>query len=760
MEDGLRELLERTGIVGAELLDARLNQSEQKLAMVIQTRGLVSVQKIEDAKAAVSEASGFEAEICLRCEGAQEKLRSNDEASFTILRDAWGRILPMARPALRDSRWQWREDTLEVSVAKGLSTLADKPEWVRAAESFFASAYGLNLKIRIREDETIQPELCKDRPEPQAVPKKKAERKPANGEKAEVILGKAIRKSAILKQCDLQENMGSVTVSGEILSMETMARKGGGSILTVILSDHTNTMPCKLFLEISDTRTAKALEGVKERGDWLVVAGRYSMDQWLRRMCVYPRDLGYMTASRRMDLAEEKRVELHLHTKMSAMDGLLEVKEAVKTAARWGHKAVAITDHGVVHAFPDAVNAAQKCGIKALLGVEGYLLPDSDLIERPREYVAVYVTMAEGIKLSEIFEIAACRFTQSQILDTLDVLVDTGALLPPLLAKETGLTPEMMGAGIPLAEALRALEQFAGDSVKVLHDAEQLKALYEYGLRFHMELNSRLVSTGMLSHYLHREVKAPTLAAMCAKDGILCGSRAKERAAATAKLMQGLLGEIDAKGIKTLPLMDAIPPQKVKGKRTNYHIILLAKNHEGLKNLYRLVSYAHLEHLKKVPQIPRSLLWVHREGLIVGSACEAGELFRTLLSGAEEQKLMQVAEMYDFLEIQPIANNGFMVRNGTVADDDGLRELNRRIVELGDKMGKPVVATGDVHFLEPDHAIFRSIIMHARGFEDAEEQAPLYFKTTDEMLEEFLLSGSGKGSGGGDRESRPHCGQL
>ena len=352
--------------------------------------------------------------------------------------------------------------------------------------------------------------------------------------------------------------------------------------------------------------------------------------------------------------------------------------------------------------------------------------------------------MADGLKLPEVFEIAACRFTENEILDAMDVLVDTGALLPQPLAEETGLTMEMLHAGVPMAEALGTLAQFAGDSVKVLHDAQQLKALYEYGLRFNMELNSNLVSTGMLSHYLHREVKEPTLFAMCKKDGILCGGRAKDRAEATARLMHNLLRTLDGKGVATLPLSNAIPPEKVKGKRGNYHIILLAKNPEGLKNLYRLVSYAHMEYLKKVPQIPRSLLSVYREGLIVGSACEAGELFRALISGAEEERLMQVAQMYDYYEIQPIANNAFLVRNGTVADDDGLRELNRRIVELGERMGKPVVATGDVHFLEPDHAIFRSIIMHARGFEDAEEQAPLYFKTTDEMLEEFSYLGAEK----------------
>ncbi len=740
----MKELFERAGIVGAELLDARLIKSEQKLAVTIRTSGLVSMQKIEAAKAAVKEASGFEAELHLCCEGVEEKLCMNDKATLNVLKDAWGRILPVARPALASSCWQWQEGVLMVSVAKGFSALADKPEWVRAAEKLFASAYGMNLKIRVIEDAQIQPELPQSQPEPKPVQRKKAERQPADAEKAKVILGKAIKKSAIHKQHELVESMGTVTISGEVLSIETMARKGGGNILTVIISDHTGTLPCKLFLEVSDTKTAKALQSVKERGDYLVVSGRYGMDQWLKRMCVYPKDIGYMAVLPRMDRATEKRVELHLHTKMSAMDGLLNVKEAVKTAARWGHKAVAITDHGVVHAFPDAVNAAKKCGIKALLGVEGYLLPDSELIERPREYTAIYVTMADGIKLPEVFEIAACRFTENEILDAMDVLVDTGALLSQSLATETGLTIEMLHTGVPIAEALGTLIQFAGESVKVLHDAQQLKALYEYGLRFNMELNSKLVSTGMLSHYLHREVKEPTLLAMCKKDGILCGGRAKDRAAATARLMQNLLRTLDGKGVTTLPLTNAVPAEKVKGKRGNYHIILLAKNPEGLKNLYRLVSYAHMEYLKKVPQIPRSLLSVYREGLIVGSACEAGELFRALLSGAGEERLMQVAQMYDFLEIQPIANNGFLMRNGTVADDDGLRELNRRIVALGERMGKPVVATGDVHFLEPDHAIFRSIIMHARGFEDAEEQAPLYFKTTDEMLEEFSYLGEEK----------------
>ena len=755
MDQRLESLFEKYGLPGAVLAEANLNKRDKKLAVVISAGSVARAGNLSALERDLADfMPGCDVEVTVRCEGIAELIANNDKAALDALRDSWCDIQPVVRPAMANSVWQAEGCDITVKVPASLMALADNPSLARSAEAYYERVLGVRVSIKLAADEEIKPVITDKPPEPVRIAPR-AEHKPAprkkETDKAEIILGKAIRKAAIIKQSAVDESMGFVTIQGEVISSEMTKRKNGGSILTVVISDHTNTLPCKVFLEDNqEAEVDKALSDVKKKGDYLVVAGRYSMDAWLRRMCVYPRDMGRLPREVRKDTAEEKRVELHLHTKMSGMDGLTSVKDAIKTAASWGHRAIAITDHGVVHAFPDAVAQADKLAkdgkdIKVLMGVEGYLLPDSELIERQNEYVSVAITSAPGIKLDEVFEIAAVRFDASGERDSAVFIIDSGATLTESIAQATGLTQQALSQGIPMGEAVKRLGEFVGDSIKVVQDTECLDLLRQHGERFELGVDTHCVSTGMLYHYLHRESKVTDITAALNTYGMdMPTGSALDRAKAQAAVMNRLLEEMEHKGIEKLPLTEAVPAEKAKGKRQTYHIIIIAKNHEGLKNLYRLVSYAHLEHLRKVPRIPRSLLLMHREGLIVGSACEAGELFRSMLKGADDDTLKGVADMYDFLEIQPIANNAFLMRNGTVKDEEGLKDFNRRIVELGEELNKPVVATGDVHFLEPDHAQFRSIIMHARGFEDAEEQAPLYFRTTDDMLDEFAYLGEEK----------------
>ena len=755
MDQRLESLFEKYGLTGAAIAEANLNKRDKKLAVLL-TAGRITRTKNISALENDLEVfmPGCAVEVRIKCENIAQLISAGDKDTMDALRDSWCDIQPVVRPAMANSVWEARGNELLVRVPEQLIALADNPALARSAEAYYRRVFGAEVQIKLSTDKDIQPVIAEDKREPVRQAQKTANKQPTqkkDSDKAELIMGKAIRKAAIIQQSTVDESMGFVTIKGEIISSETTKRKNGGSILTVVISDHTNTLPCKVFLEQGQEETIeKALSDVKKKGDYLVVAGRYGMDQWLRRMCVYPRDIGRMPREVRKDTAEEKRVELHLHTKMSSMDGLTSVKDAIKTAAGWGHRAIAITDHGVVHAFPDAVAQADKLAkdgkdIKVLLGVEGYLLPDSELIERQNEYVAVAITSAPGIKLDEVYEIAAVRFDEHGEKESLYIVIDSGAALTEDIASATGLTQQALSNGVPMGEALNMLSDFVGGSVKVAENTDCLESLRLHGERFELKTDTHCVNTGMLYHYLHRESKQTDISAMLNTYGMdMPTGGALGRARATAAVMNRLLGEMADKNIQKLPLTEAIPQEKARGKRQTYHIIIIAQNHEGLMNLYRLVSYAHLEHLRKVPRIPRSLLLMHREGLIVGSACEAGELFRTMLKGADEETLRSVAEMYDFLEIQPIANNAFLMRNGTVKDEEGLRDFNRRIVALGEELGKPVVATGDVHFLEPDHAQFRSIIMHARGFEDAEEQAPLYFRTTDDMLNEFAYLGEEK----------------
>ncbi len=764
MPEELQELLRRNGAAECRLLSVKFHKAQQRLSVALETGRLLTAGQIESVRRALEGAMGCPVEVAFSFVGAaRETLDGQKDSLLEVLRCSFTELCPGALPALQGARWKLEEPgKLALSIAPKGRELLLHIGAVRAAEDFYKQAYGLELHLRLEEDADIQQPLLPPReeqplrpaatPAPRPRPQEKArEKRAAQAEGYTLLYGKPIRESDRIPQNRITEDAGRVVIAGEITSLDCRTTKSEAHILTFAISDHTNTLPCKLFMTKGGEQLLESLESAKKQGEWLLVQGDYNMDDFLHRMCLHVRSISSFQMPKREDKGEEKRVELHLHTKMSTMDGLTNVKEAIATAARWGHKAIAITDHGVVHAFPEAVATADKLTkggqeLKAILGVEGYLLPDCELVERPKAYVALAVTSVPSFKLDDLFEIAALRLDgRGQILETFHRLVDSGAVVPESLTKATGLTQEAVGQGAPVGDALQELMDFLREDPVVAFGHDPLALLHAHGARRGMELPHRYVDIRVLAHDLWRDVKEQRLEAFLQALEIPAEKAdAPGRARGTAALFQKILPALDVREAWELPLFDALEPLDSKAKRKTYHIILIAKNHEGLLNLYRLVSYAHLEHLRKVPRIPRSLLYAHRQGLIVGTACEAGELFRAVLRGAEEDTLARIAQMYDFLEIQPIGNNAFLVRNGKVADEEGLRDLNRKIVALGEKLHKPVVATGDVHFLNPDDGIFRTIIMHARGFEDAEEQAPLYFKTTDEMLEEFAYLGPEK----------------
>ena len=564
---------------------------------------------------------------------------------------------------------------------------------------------------------------------------------------------------------DVDELSGTVCVRGFVTGgngLDIKEVKGGEmSIVTMNISDKTNTLTVKTFFDKQrDGGRLKKLEKAVSSGDWLYVHGRYSFDEYKKSYVLIADFIARTDAVLRKDDCEQKRVELHLHTKMSAMDATVDIQDAVKTAARWGHKAVAITDHGVVQAFPAAVSAAQKLKkagkeIKVVLGVEGYLLPDCELVEVQTltQCVAVDFLCEERGQRTEIFQIAAARFDQSgEIVQSFLTLANPGAPVSEALMRAANITDIDSAPYIDVAVA--SLNEFIGDDTIVVHGVERARTLIDRlnAVRGDGAAIKCCIDTMRLTHYLKRDYKelatpTPSIALSANAYKIQTGrlTCAEDTARAIVLIFAKIKEQLISLGAK-LPLLETAIHERVKGKRENFHIILLAKNHEGLLNLYRLVSYSHMEYLKKVPRIPKSLLAVHRNGVILGSACEAGELFRaiTYSSAGDEKRIERIAAEYDYLEIQPIGNNMFMVRDGIVSCEDDLRALNKRIVALADKLNKPVVATGDVHFLEPEDSVYRAILMSARDFKDAEQQAPLYFKTTKEMLDEFSYLGEDK----------------
>lgn len=569
----------------------------------------------------------------------------------------------------------------------------------------------------------------------------------------DVVYGKEIKRCAVLEMAELREDSGRVTVEGEITAMELRKLNGGSDkqLMLFSITDYTNTIQCKLFLENARARKVDSrLARIQKAGERLRVRGDCRPDQFSGELAIYPLDVNRLPAISREDTVEGgKRVELHLHTTMSSMDALTKVDAAIAAAARWGHKAIAITDHGVVQAFPDAAKAAKKAGIKPLFGVEGYLRPDCELLPLEGQTFVVFDLETTGLKAEQghIIEIGAVKMKDGGVMGRFNTFVDPAGPIPPNIVALTGITDDMVKGAPCTEDALKAFKEFCGEGVLLCaHNAAfDVGFVRVHGDRYGIAFDQPYVDTLMLSRHLLLDMENHKLNTVCKRLSISLENhhRAVDDAEATALALIKLLDMIRDKGVRTLPAVvkDNVLTEGKKSKYKTNHIVILAKTQAGMKNLYRLVSFAHLDYFHSRPQIPRSLLSLYREGLILGSACEQGELYQAMVKGESEETIRNIADWYDYLEIQPLSNNAFMVREGIVRDDNALKDLNKRIVELGQALGKPVAATGDVHFFKPEDAMFRAIIMHEMGFADADNQAPLYFKTTGEMLNEFSYLG-------------------
>lgn len=357
MEQKLLTIFEKYGLGDGEITDAGLNKRENLLTVTVRCGHITSAENIACLERELCALMpGCRTKVIIRCGGLSGLLSACDEDTLNILKKTWCDILPVCRPAIHSSAWDYEGGTLKVRIPGQVFELVSDPRHRETVKSYYLDRYGIETDIELTADDTMELTLPEEEERPAWQPKKAAEaKKKTLPDRADVIYGKPIKKTAIIQQRDVDETMGYVTIKGEILTLETTKQKNGRTILTFAISDHTNTLPCKMFLEEGETGVVDTIAGIQKKKDILIVAGKYMMDQWLRRMCVFTRDVGWEPRAVRTDKSEEKRVELHLHTKMSSMDGLTDVKEAIKTAARWGHKAIAITDHGVVHAFPDAV---------------------------------------------------------------------------------------------------------------------------------------------------------------------------------------------------------------------------------------------------------------------------------------------------------------------------------------------------------------------------------------------------------------------
>ena len=681
---------------------------------------------------------------------------------------------PGVRPFLRDAQWELKDKRVILSIgsAAGVTFMQEK-QIDRTIEKLLNTLFGLELSVKLevrgQEQERIRQIEEKRRQDEERMAKLVAEApKAADPAKPRIpsqLLGRPINDPPISTK-ELTEDAGRVTLMGEVLSVETRNLKNDTMVLlSFALTDYEGTVPCKAFLstkprgseETSEAmqKQVEALLDYMKQGAWIKARGNYRYDDFKKEMTLMVSDIVRAEAPKRVDTAERKRVELHMHTQMSTMDATASASDLIKQAAQWGHPAVAITDHGVVQAFPEAFGAAKKNNIKLIPGCEGYLIDDSAIVvensdNRALEGISYVVLDVETTGLNKftdmITEIGAVRIENGREVAEFSQLINPGRPIPEKVVELTGITDAMVRDKPTIDQVIRSFEEFCKGAVLVAHNASFDMAFFKRAFEENgLDFDYPMMDTLTLVRNQYPEFKSYKLGNMCKQLGIrlVNAHRAVNDARATGQMLLKVMGDVvEQHDIERLDQLNEIYTGDAGGK--SYHIILLAATQEGMANLNRLVSEGHLHYFNRRPRMPRGLIRKYREGLIIGSACESGELFRAMVEGKDQKTLERIARFYDYLEIQPIGNNEFMIREGTAKDEEELRDYNRRIVKLGEKLKIPVVATGDVHFKEPKDAIFRAILMASKGFEDADFQPPLYFKTTDEMLEEFSYLGKEK----------------
>ena len=597
------------------------------------------------------------------------------------------------------------------------------------------------MEEKVREMQISSPKKVKDDEEDKYVIKEEVEDE-------NIIYGENV--NALFEHiCDINKNSKTVCITGEIFNIEIKELKNGKILLIADVTDNTSSISCKLFL--NDLNQDKVLSKISE-GSYVRIKGDVIYDIFKRELTMTISGIRLEEKKPRVDTSDKKRVELHAHTQMSSMDALCNTKKLVKQAATWGHKAIAITDHGVVQAFPEAMDAGKANGIKILYGVEGYLVEDNAPIIRDandKDLSQTFVvfdleTTGFSNKNDKITEIGAVKVKNFEIVDRFNELINPEKDISYKVQELTGITNDLIKDKPTIEEILPRFMEFIGDSVLVAHNAEfDIGFINQKCKEMNIEFKNKSVDTLMLSRILLPHLKRFKLNNLTKELGVPLHNhhRAVDDAAATAQIFIKFLDMLEKKGAKKLSdvneVLGGIDYTKLKTK----HITLIAQNLAGIKNLYKIVSDAHVNHFYRAPRILKSVLLEHKEGIIVGSACEAGEVFQAVKQNKNDDEIREIIDLYDYIEVMPIDNNRFMIRNGEVKDEDELRDLNRRMIEVAKKFNKIPVATGDVHFIEKHEAVFRRVLKYAQGFGVDDEETYLHFRTTDEMLEEFKYLG-------------------
>lgn len=583
----------------------------------------------------------------------------------------------------------------------------------------------------------------------------------------EMLYGRSIR-DELTPISSIDENSDKVTFCGEIFNVEYKEIKSKKTekefhLFVIDITDYNDSITTQIFIDKNEKHQSAflTLKDRLKKGLYVVVRGKAQYNDYIHEVVVSINSIGITHGpAKRKDNAPKKRVELHMHTQMSAMDGVSSAKDLINRAISWGHTAIALTDHGVVQSYPDAMKASNNNEkIKILYGVEGYLInDDAKIVYEPcsqdinGSYVVFDIeTTGRSAEENNITEIGAVKIENGKVCDRWSTFVNPGEKIPDEIVELTGITDEMVAKAPKIGEILGDFLKFCEGCVLVAHNAKfDIGFIKENCRRLGLDFNFTYMDTLQLARCLYPELAGYRLNNLTKHLNVILENhhRAVNDAKATADIFLKMLDELASRSLTALDsLNDAFDMAEASKKNHAYHIILLAKNELGVRHIYEMVTDSHLKYFHRTPRIPRSLLEKKREGIIIGSACEAGELISAIVDGASEKALEEIAGFYDYLEIQPIGNNAYMKTSEKIPHintDEDLRNINRRVVALGEKLNIPVAATCDVHFLDPEGANFRKILMHYKGFKDADNQAPLFLRTTEEMLKEFEYLGEEK----------------
>lgn len=775
-----------------ELTQLNINKQARLITLAVKFNGLVERNTLFDTEKLITKTLAYHTVIKPHF---PTELFSADY--FPQLYAAVRRDIPSINGTLNNAEVRFENNTLTINLLNGGKTLLDSKGFDKALIKLISEEFNLYISVNytgtfeVEENSEEYKAAIQDAQEKinrenlqkaaefyqeEVETAEKREEKHAENTTAEIevregkfatpqiiqssirpLYGRSIR-GKMIPISSISGDSGRIVVWGDVFDIEKKVTKSGDkNIFTIDITDYTGSTTAKVFNSIKESAV---IDNIK-KGDTIVVQGDVEYDKYAGELVVNARSIGTAQKVKVVDNAEKKRVELHMHTNMSQMDAVTSAGDLVNRAYQWGHKAVAITDHGVAQAFPDAMKAADKINkdeekIKIIYGVEAYFM--DDLVESVKgdadtgfdgTFICFDIeTTGLSAARDKITEIGAVKVENGVITDTFSTFANPEMPIPQKITQLTGITDDMVKDAPSQSEAVGAFLEFAGDNVLVAHNAPFdtsfiAKSCEDMG----REYNYTSIDTVAISRAILTDIKNCKLdtVAKFLRLGDFNHHRATDDAEMLARIFINLCQRLtDDYGItKTNDINTKIAGGDFK-KLPTYHQIILVKNKTGLKNLYRLISYSHLNYFYKKPRIPKSELVKYREGLIIGSACCAGQLYMAILEGKPWGELKQIASFYDYLEIQPAGNNSFMIRDGRFNSVDELHEIDRTIIKLAKELGKPVCATCDVHFMDPTDSEFRKILMAGQGFKDAEQQAPLYFRTTAEMLKEFEWLGKDK----------------